>query len=115
MTPESTEANGGAIDHLADAWQRIEWADRDGEAFARIARGIMEAGAYRIWTQRNGDRWETHFHRVIDPRKEAETMTELARLFGSYLEHLRAALNYLTYQLALLAIREDPSLDGRLR
>lgn len=58
----------------------------------------------------SGTRWEVRFHSRTDPKAEALALTELARLLGSFLDHARAALNYTAYQVALLAVREDPSL-----
>ena len=102
-------------DYLADAWQRFEWANSDGEAFANRSKQLARPDAYSIWSQREGDRWEATFHRFIEPTAEAKIVAELARSLGSFLDHARATLNYLTYQLALLAIRKDPSLEGDLK
>lgn len=97
-----------------DARQRIDWADKDGEAFSELSKWFNDTGAYAVHIQRHGDRWEATWHRFIKPEIEAEKFMELARLLGSFLDHQRAALNYATYQLALHALRVDPSLEGEL-
>ena len=107
--------SNGAPDYLADAWQRLEWANSDGEAFTNLSAELGRPEAYSIWSERNGDRWEATFHRLIEPAAEAKLLVELARSLGSFLDHARAALNYVTYQLALHAIRKDPSLEENLK
>lgn len=97
-----------------DARQRIDWADKDGEAFSELSKWFNDTGAYAVHIQRHGDRWEATWHRFIEADVEAEKFMELARLLGSFLDHMRAALNYTTYQLALHALRVDPSLKGKL-
>jgi hypothetical protein len=103
-----------AIYPFADAWQRVEWADRDGEAFGELSKWFNDTGAYALYVQRDGDRWRATWHRFIEPDMEAEKFMELARLLGTFLDHLRACLNYAAYQLALHALRVDPSLKGKL-
>jgi hypothetical protein len=112
-TPEGDEAHG-PIYPLLDAGQRLEWADSDGEQFDALSAWFNEAGAYALFVQRDGDRWEARWHRFIEPEVEAEKFTELARLLGSFLDHSRAALNYAVYQLASFAFDRDPSLRGQL-
>lgn len=108
--------DGDAItDHLGDAWRRFEWANSEGEAFSNLSKQLARPEAYSIWSERDGDHWEASFHRLIEPAAEAQLLAELARSLGSFLDHARAALNYLTYQLALLAIRTNPSLEGDLK
>jgi hypothetical protein len=102
------------IDYLADTWQRVKWANRDGTEFSAISKWFAEEGAYAVHVQREGDRWQASWHRFIDADTEAEKFDELSRLLGSFLDHGRAALNYATYQLAHHAIREDPTLKGDL-
>jgi hypothetical protein len=101
-------------DHLADAGQRLQWANDDGRAFGELSKWFGKTGAYAVHVQREGDRWQASWHRFIAPGVEAEKFTELARLLGSFLDHTRAALNYAAYQLALHALRQDPSLEGSL-
>lgn len=98
---------------FADAGQRVEWADKDGETFAALSKWFNDAGAYAVYVERDGDRWQATWHRFIEPDVEAEKFKELARLLGSFLDHSRAALNYSTYQLAVHALRVDPSLQGK--
>jgi len=114
MSLQSTSKGEEPIIPLQDAGQRIEWADRDGEAFSDLSKWFNDTGAYAVLVQRNGDRWQATWHRHIDADLEAEKFTELARLLGSFLDHTRAALNYATYQMALQALRVDPSLKGKL-
>jgi hypothetical protein len=61
--------------------------------------------------QHDGPHWEASFRRLIDPALEAEQLGELARALGSFLDHARAALNYTAFQIAHLAIRDNPALD----
>jgi hypothetical protein len=103
-----------AIYPFADAGQRVDWAHKDGEAFGELSKWFNEAGAYAVHVQRDGNRWQATWHRFIEADVEAEKFKELARLLGSFLDHQRAALNYATYQLALHALRVDPSLKGKL-
>jgi len=103
-----------AIYPFADAGQRVAWADKDGEAFGELSKWFNEAGAYAVHVQRDGNRWQATWHRFIEADVEAEKFKELARLLGSFLDHSRAALNYAAYQLALHAVRVDPSLEGKL-
>jgi hypothetical protein len=97
-------------DYLADAWQRLEWANSNGQAFDDLSQWFMDVGAYAIWVEHEGDRWQATFRRLCEPSIEQEKRTALALALGSFLDHSRAALNYTVYQLALLAIREEPAL-----
>ena len=116
MSPQSTpEGNELAGNPFRDAWQRLTWANKDGQAFGLLSKWFSESDAYSVRVERDGDRWEASWHRNIEPEVEAEKFAELARLLGSFLDHTRAALNYATYQLALRALAEDPSLQGDLR
>jgi hypothetical protein len=103
-----------AIYPFTDAGQRVDWSDKDGEAFGELSQWFNETGAYALHVQRDGNRWHATWHRFIEADIETEKFTELARLLGSFLDHHRAALNYATYQLALHALRCDPSLKGKL-
>jgi hypothetical protein len=109
-TPVGNEL--GRPDYLADAWQRLEWANSDGQTVNDLSKWFMEASAYAIWVEHEGDRWQAICRRLCDPAVEQARLTELARALGSFLDHSRAALNYVVYQLALLAIREDPALNS---
>jgi hypothetical protein len=100
---------------LVDAWQRIEWANSDGKAVEMLIDTFHATDPYTIHIQPDNDRWKATFERTIDPAAEAVELTKIARSLGSFLDNTMAALNYLTYQLALLAIAEDPSLDGVLK
>src|SRR5664280_1603426 len=80
----------GRIYPLADAGQRLGWANDDGEAFGAISEWFNETGAYAVHVQRDGDRWQANWHRFIEPEVEAEKFIELARLLGSFLDHSRA-------------------------
>lgn len=102
----------GSPDYLADAWQRLEWANRDGQTFERLSKWFGDTGAHAIWVEYQGDRWQATFRRLCDPAVEQKKLAEVARALGSFLDHSRAALNYTVYQLALLAIREDPALNS---
>ncbi len=99
-------------DPLADVGHRLRWANSDGKAANDLSNWFVETGAYAIWVEHEGDRWQATFRRLCDPTVEAEQLDNLARHLGSFLDHGRAVLNYAAYQLALLALREDPSLNG---
>lgn len=112
-TPEEhAPGDGQQSPYLADARQRLDWADRDGEAFDGASRWFAQPEAYAIRTQRNGERWESTFHRWITVELEAEKLTELARILGSFLDHVRAGLDYAAYQLAQLALRKGVGVKG---
>ena len=103
-------------DRLADVWQRLAWANRDGEAFSDGCKWFRENGSYAIHAQSLAEhRWEARFHRFISDEDESELFVELSRLLGSFLDHSRAVLNYATYQLACFALEQDPSLAGSLK
>lgn len=81
-----------------------------GHLFADRSVEFFRTEPYRLWAEWNGDQWEVRFHSRADPKAETVVLTELARLLGSFLDHARAALNYTAYQVALLAVRDDPLL-----
>jgi len=58
----------------------------------------------------DGDKWHVKFQRRIKEEEEWQEYEILARLFGSFLDNNRAALNYLAVELAKLAIVKDPTL-----
>ena len=95
-----------------DAGQRLAWANSDGQAFADVGKWLVDSGAYAMWVEHEGDRWQATFRRLCEPAIEAEKLDELARRLGSFLEHSRATLNYCAYQFALLALRKNPALNS---
>lgn len=97
-------------DPLEDAWRRLNWANRHGKALQGVVSQYRETGPYGFLTKPQGDRWEVTFRRLIEPGDEAEWFDRIANLFGAFLDGSRAALNYVAYQIALLALRENPSL-----
>jgi hypothetical protein len=99
-------------DPFRDAWQRLQWANRDGQSFADRSKWFAKMEAYAVEVERQGNRWEATWRSLIEPEVEAKKFNELARRFGSFLDHTRAALNYATYQLAQLALRKDPTIEG---
>ncbi len=50
------------------------------------------------------------FRRFLDPLTESRWSDRLTRIFGSFLDNLRGALNYLAYQAACRALILDPTL-----
>ncbi len=98
-------------DLLADCWQRFEWANEDGEALAALSRSFAESNPYGIWIETQGREGTATFRRFIDPAAEAEVFQGMSRLVGSFLDHSRAALNYMAYQIALLDAPANPSLN----
>jgi len=99
---------------LSDAAQRLYWSQGDSQALVDISRRFRESDPYTTWLHANGDRWYWTFLRTASEQAEAGVIEAEARLFGSYLDHLRGSLNYLTYQLAVLSLGEDPTLQGKL-
>jgi len=95
---------------LADAWLRVDWADMHGHLFRDRSVEFFQTEPYRLWAEWNGDQWDVRFHSRTDPDAEKRALTELARLLGGFLDHARAALNYTAFQVAWLAVRENPSL-----
>ncbi len=95
---------------LADAWLRVDWADMHGHLFRDRSVEFFRTEPYRLWAEWNGDEWEVRFHSRTDPDAETRALTELARLLNGFLDHARAALNYTAFQVALLAVIENPSL-----
>ncbi|MDA8359813.1 MAG: hypothetical protein M0Z95_26735 [Actinomycetota bacterium] len=95
---------------LADCYTRLSWAQADGQALADEIGSFMETNPYRARVQMDGGKGAVVFCRVVDPATEAEVFDRLSRLFSSYLDSLRAALNYVTYQVALLDAPTSPGL-----
>lgn len=100
---------------LTDAAMRLQWAQADSKALVDSMINFRESDPYTTWLHQKGDRWYWTFRRVASPEDEAEALTTGARVFGTFLDHMRAALNYLVYQVAELSLREDPTLQGKLR
>lgn len=100
---------------LDDCWQRIEWANSDGQTTQNLIDGFIATHPYTIHLEPHEDRRKATFERTIDPSSEAEHLAAITKSLGSFLDNTTAALNYLTYQLALLSIREDPPLKGVLK
>lgn len=109
--PEELE---GVAPAMRDCWQRFNWANRDGQtlneritAFANRPDGTHPHSLYVYFQD---DRWHVKFLRLIEEREERRAFADMAELFGSFLDNIRASLNYLAFQLANLAIEKDPSL-----
>jgi len=99
---------------LTDAISRLEWAQADSQTLVDAMRSFRQSDPYTTWLHQDGERWYwTHLRRISE-ESEFLALSNGARLFGSFLDHMRASLNYLTYQLALLSISEDPTLQGQL-
>ncbi len=58
----------------------------------------------------DGGKGAAVFCRFIDPTTEAEVFDRFCRLLSSYLDGVQAALNYMTYQVALLDAPSCPTL-----
>jgi hypothetical protein len=110
LFPSRTENRMTPVDHLAEAWLRHKWADQAGEAFQRSCVEFTSTDPYLVYAQWEAESWELSFRGPRDPALEAENLTELSRLLGAFVDHAHAALNYTAYQVALLAIRENPYL-----
>ena len=100
---------------LEDAGQRALWAEDDGKSCYDIIEDFRKTNPYNSWLHQEGDRWYWRFLRIADAETEFNTFVQASRLFGSFLDHMRASLNYLTYQLALLSERERPGFKGNPR
>ncbi len=98
---------------LGDSWCRFDWAQDDCEALNGLQRAFRDSGTYSTWVQPESDRRHVIFRLMVDPATERQRLNPLARLFGTALDHGRATLNYLTYQLAQIALIEDPTLQLR--
>ncbi len=99
---------------LRDCRRRLWWAERDGEALSRAIHSFTKPAdgnsPHSVYVSFDAGRYQATFCRMIPEREEWEAFEHFARLIGSWLDHSRAALNYLACNLAELAIREDPSL-----
>jgi hypothetical protein len=99
---------------LDDCRTRLWWMNSDGAALDADASSFITAGVYSIHVDLGGERGRAFFHRNVEQGDEEDWYAAFAKRLGAYLDNGRAALNYLTYQLALLAISEDASLEGTL-
>ena len=100
--------------NIADAWKRADWAQGDMETLNGLVKTWIEEKPYVTWFHEQDDRWYATFRRLAPEERERELLDKHARLVGSVLDHLRAALNYLAFQLAMLGLSEDPSLQGKV-
>lgn len=100
-----------SADPRTEAWKRLNWADENGRALEAEVKGFVKAQPYSVRIDLQGDQGTATLCRLIDPAAEAEVLDRCSRLIGSYLDHMRAALNYLTYQVALLDAPANPKLD----
>lgn len=96
---------------LRDAWVRFDWAEDDCQALNDLLTDFPNTDTYSTQMELRGDRRYATFRCLVDPTTEAERLNPIAHRTGAVLDNLRAALNYLTYQVALLALTEDPTLD----
>jgi hypothetical protein len=96
---------------LDDAWRRVDWADGDGETLKETIDEFTGTNPYTIEVQFDGEGGTATFRRLIDPATEREWFALIARVFGSFLDKARAALNYAAYQLALQAIGKYPTIS----
>lgn len=96
---------------LRDCWIRFDWAQDDCETLNALLHQLPETDTYSTWVRPQGDRWHARFRCLVDPLTEAQRLNPIARSLGSVFDNARSSLNYLAYQIALLALKEDPSLD----
>jgi hypothetical protein len=99
---------------LWDCALRINWTQEDGLALNELIRAYQSEDPYNTWLHQEGNRWSWRFLRLTSEEREAMFLNQAARYLGSILDHYRATLNYLAYQIALLSIREDTGLQGQL-
>jgi hypothetical protein len=97
-------------DYLADAWLRHKWANESGEAFHKLCVEFTRTDPYLVYARWEAERWEVSFQGPRNAEFVTPVLNELSRLLGTFLDHMRAALNYTAVQVAHLAFREDPSL-----
>ena len=98
------------IDLLADFTKRMTWADGDGSSLQAEVRSFVASEPYLVRIDLDGDEGTATLCRIIDQAAEAEIFDRCARLIGSYLDNVRAALNYLTYALAVIDQSGNPQL-----
>lgn len=97
-------------DPLADCDARMAWANADVEALASEFREFVKLNPYLVRIDIDGQEGAATFCRMVDPTTEAEFFDHIARLFGSHLDNVRAAMNYVAYQLAVLDSPSCPDL-----
>jgi hypothetical protein len=95
---------------LTDCDTRLRWANADRQALTDEIRAFVETDPYRIRIEMDGGEGAAVFCRLIDPAAEAEAFDRFSRLLSSYLDNVQAALNYMTYQVALLDAPTCPAL-----
>lgn len=85
---------------LNDCRTRFWWGNTDGEPFDAGVRDLLDTHPYStlVTVDRHGG--SVRWHKVIDPADERARLGALAKLLVSYLDHVRAGLNYLVYELA---------------
>ncbi len=96
---------------FTDFWKRLRWADDDADRLSAHAKRYLGSDPYDFEVALDRDSGTVVATRTADADAEAEVLDECARLFGTYLDHTRAALNYLAYQIALTDDDADPSLN----
>jgi hypothetical protein len=99
------------IDPAADALKRAEWANGEGEALKAEIDAYIGSNPYSVWVQTDGEEGTATLCRMIDPAAETEIFDGFARRIGAHLDHLRAGLNYMTYQLAVFDRETNPAVD----
>jgi hypothetical protein len=98
---------------LDDAWKRFDWAETEAKAMELWGKAFGQLNPYTTHIQRDRDRWRWRILHLLKPEVEAEQLAKGSRLLGGFLDNMRACLNYLTYQLALLDNRERPGLPRK--
>jgi hypothetical protein len=99
---------------LTDPWQRFDWGEIEGKSLELWTKDFSHQNAYMSHVHQDGDRWCWDFVKLIPADDEAALFAQGAQIVGAFLEHMRSALNYLTYQLALHIVAEDPTLAGKV-
>jgi hypothetical protein len=100
---------------LRDSRRRSWWAYKYGETLAKDIASFVgdrnEPYPHAIYIEPQDDGlWHVSYHRFISEEEEADAFDNFAHLIGGFLEHHRAALNYVAVEMAKLAIDKDPSL-----
>lgn len=98
-------------DLFSDANKRLEWANAEGDALNAEIKAYIRLEPYAVWRESNGDEGTAILHRFIDPADEAEILDGFARRIGTFLDHCRAALNYMTYQIALIDAESNKAIN----
>ncbi len=87
------------------------WADDNGKSLHSEVQSFVDSEPYLVRIQLEGEDGTATLCRMIDPAVEAEIFDRCAQLIGSYLDNVRAALNYLAYSFAVM----DAPLNPKLR